>query len=186
MPQKGFVKAVDLRAGDYLWNVNGQYVIIEIVQHYILEKGVKVYNFEVCNSHTYYVGTNTVLVHNSCSKNPQVAQPEKVNNALKDYNTKCWNVDGNELQFDKSGMKHVLTRHHPDFWDGSVKAKQSFFDGKLSISDIQRIAGEVITQNRGIISQKGTNGMYQIEGVVDGIDYVVGINNGRIGQLYPK
>ena len=28
--------------------------------------GVKVYNFEVQDFHTYYVGKNSVLVHNDC------------------------------------------------------------------------------------------------------------------------
>ncbi|MCX2828506.1 MULTISPECIES: hypothetical protein [Bacillus] len=88
--------------------------------------------------------------------------------------------------FDKKGMKHVLERHHPDYWDGSVKKEQSFLNKDLSISDIQNIAGEIISKNRDIIISKGTKGMYQIEGKVDGITYIVGFKNGRIGQLYPK
>jgi hypothetical protein len=113
-------------------------------------------------------------------------KPEKVINDLSDYTSKKWNVDGNEMMFDKKGMKHVLERHHPGYWDGSVKAEQSFLNKNLSIDDIQNIAGEVISKNRDIIISKGTRGMYQIEGEVDGITYVVGFKNGRIGQIYPK
>ncbi|MGG2015014.1 hypothetical protein [Bacillus sp. S10(2024)] len=58
--------------------------------------------------------------------------------------------------FDKKGMKHVLDRHHPDHWDGSVKKEQSFLNKDLSISDIQNIAGDVIRQNRDMIISKGT------------------------------
>ena len=66
VPQKGWTSAVDLRAGDILVTVNGEYVILEKVQHEILENPVTVYNFEVEDFHTYYVGDTSVLVHNKC------------------------------------------------------------------------------------------------------------------------
>lgn len=65
-PVKGWTNAIDLRAGDVLVLQNGNYVIIEEVQHEILESPVKVYNFEVEDFHTYYVGENSVLTHNKC------------------------------------------------------------------------------------------------------------------------
>lgn len=46
VPQKGWTDAIDLRAGDRLQLLNGEYVIIEQVQHEILEAPVTVYNFE--------------------------------------------------------------------------------------------------------------------------------------------
>ena len=72
-PEKGWTSAIKLRAGDQLQLVNGEYVTIEKVQHELLEKPVKVYNFEVEDFHTYYVGTNLqVLVHNMCQKNSKI------------------------------------------------------------------------------------------------------------------
>ena len=65
-PQRGWTSAVDLKAGDILVLSNGDYVVVEQVQHEILEAPVKVYNFEVQDFHTYYVGKNSVLVHNYC------------------------------------------------------------------------------------------------------------------------
>ncbi len=65
-PKKGWTAACQLRAGDILVTVNGEYVVLEKVQHEILENPVKVYNFEVEDYHTYYVGCICVLVHNSC------------------------------------------------------------------------------------------------------------------------
>ena len=63
----GWTEACQLRAGDILVSLNGEYVIVEKVQHEILESPVKVYNFEVEDFHTYYVGNGDgVLVHNSC------------------------------------------------------------------------------------------------------------------------
>ena len=37
-----------------------------MIQHEILESPVTVYNFEVEDFHTYYVGESAVLVHNVC------------------------------------------------------------------------------------------------------------------------
>ena len=65
-PQKGWTSAVDLRAGDILVMLNGEYVVVEQVQHELLESPETTYNFEVEDYHTYYVGTTSVLVHNKC------------------------------------------------------------------------------------------------------------------------
>jgi len=62
--QKGFVPAIDLRAGDVLVTVNGEYVVVEKIQHELLEKPVNVYNFRVAKNHTYYVGANAIAAHN--------------------------------------------------------------------------------------------------------------------------
>lgn len=45
---------------------NGELVTVEWVQHEILESPIKVYNFEVEDFHTYFVGECGVLVHNWC------------------------------------------------------------------------------------------------------------------------
>ena len=66
-PVKGWTNAVHLRAGDILVLVNGEYVVVEKVQHEILETPVIVYNFEVEDYHTYFVGDEGILVHNSCA-----------------------------------------------------------------------------------------------------------------------
>ncbi len=70
VPSKGWISAINLRAGDVLQLVNGQIVIVEAVQHEILETPVLVYNFEVEDFHTYYVGKSSVLVHNTCGGKP--------------------------------------------------------------------------------------------------------------------
>ena len=65
-PVKGWTDAVKLRAGDILVLVNGEYVVVEQVQHEILEAPITVYNFQVEDYHTYYVADSGVLVHNKC------------------------------------------------------------------------------------------------------------------------
>lgn len=68
VPQKGWTSACKLRAGDMLQLLNGEYVVLEAVQHEILESPVTVYNFEVEDFHTYYVSNSEILVHNMCAK----------------------------------------------------------------------------------------------------------------------
>ena len=67
-PVKGWTDACKLRADDILVLVNGDYVVVEKVQHEILEAPVTVYNFQVEDYHTYYVADISVLVHNTCRK----------------------------------------------------------------------------------------------------------------------
>ena len=56
VPKFGWTSAIKLRAGDILVLSNGEYVVVETVQHEILENPIKVYNFEVEDFHTYFVG----------------------------------------------------------------------------------------------------------------------------------
>ena len=66
VPQRGWVGAIELRAGDILVQVNGEYAVVERIEHELLETPVTVYNFEVEGFHTYFVGDAGVLVHNDC------------------------------------------------------------------------------------------------------------------------
>ena len=75
-PVKGWTSAIDLRAGDRLQLLNGEYVVIEQVQHELLESPVVTYNFEVEGFHTYYVGYTEVLVHNKCSDVDKMSSQE--------------------------------------------------------------------------------------------------------------
>ena len=75
-PIKGWTDAVDLRAGDILVLVNGEYVVVEQVQHELLEAPILVYNFQVADYHTYYVASG-VLVHNSCNHTSEWARERR-------------------------------------------------------------------------------------------------------------
>ena len=77
LPEKGWVAACQLRAGDILVTVNGEFVVVEKIQHEILETPVKVYNFEVEEFHTYFVSCIAVLVHNLCKPYNQLKQTTK-------------------------------------------------------------------------------------------------------------
>ena len=71
-PVKGWISACKLSAGDILVTLNGEYIVVEQVQHELLESPVTVYNFEVADFHTYYVSDISVLVHNMCDSNSPI------------------------------------------------------------------------------------------------------------------
>ena len=86
-PVKGWTDAVHLRAGDILVLVNGEYVVVEKVQHEILESPIEVYNFQVEDYHTYYVTAVGVLVHNKCHGNSLKTTKKTELYALRDNTT---------------------------------------------------------------------------------------------------
>jgi Glu-tRNA(Gln) amidotransferase subunit E-like FAD-binding protein len=114
------------------------------------------------------------------------AEPNKIINALSKFKGKKMLFGDKTFLLDKSGMKHILERHHPNFWNGSIKKTQSFFDENMSIDDITNAIHDIMKQNRDTLIERGTKGMYQIKGTYNGADYVVGFKNGRIGQFYPE
>ncbi len=76
-PVKGWTSAIDLRAGDILVMLNGEYVVVEQVQHELLESPETTYNFEVEDFHTYYVGEEPVLVHNKCGQRAAMREAKR-------------------------------------------------------------------------------------------------------------
>ena len=83
-------------------------------------------------------------------------------------------------------MKHILERHHPAFWAGGTKPTQTFLALKTSVKDIEYTIQEVIAQNRDALSNITALPKKQIEGVIDGVRYVVGFTKGKINQFYIK
>lgn len=66
---KGWVEASSLHAGMTIWFANGTKGTVEDITNEGLEEPVTVYNFEVKDFHTYFVGDSGVLVHNTCDPN---------------------------------------------------------------------------------------------------------------------
>lgn len=65
---KGWVEASSLHAGMTIWFANGTKGTVEDITNEGLEEPVTVYNFEVKDFHTYFVGDSGVLVHNTCGE----------------------------------------------------------------------------------------------------------------------
>lgn len=67
MQGKGWVAAKDLKQGDKLELQSGEDAFVEAIRCEKLAEPIQVYNFEVEDFHTYFVGAGCVLVHNACS-----------------------------------------------------------------------------------------------------------------------
>lgn len=92
VPQKGWTAAIDLRAGDRLQLLNGEYVVIEQIQHELLKSPVTVYNFEVEGFHTYYVTDSAVLVHNKCGEWKTIVEEPQAYNSIKKFDANRRNI----------------------------------------------------------------------------------------------
>ena len=79
---RGFINAGNLLVGDKLISVNGEDLFVK--KHYIEETDVPVdvYNFQVEDHHTYFVGESAVWVHND------MCQPQNVPDGMGQYKDK--------------------------------------------------------------------------------------------------
>ena len=110
VPKKGWTSAVDLRAGDILVMLNGEYVVVEQVQHELLESPETTYNFEVEGSHTYYVGANNVLVHNQCEYKAPVGGGGISDSVQVDSQTVTFGHGGRHISGDVRATNNAIAR----------------------------------------------------------------------------
>ena len=80
--EQKWIQAADIQLGDYVLLADG--TLYKISKINIQTKFLTVYNFEVSNTHNYYVGENQVLAHNkggsskgSKPKKPKIEKPKK-------------------------------------------------------------------------------------------------------------
>ncbi|OWP83024.1 hypothetical protein BWK59_12705, partial [Flavobacterium davisii] len=90
---------------------------------------------------------------------------------------------GGILKLDKAGLIHILERHHPKYWNGSIKSKQSFFK---KADDVIGLLNKVFNKYEEIIKagmKEKKMGSLILE--VEGVEYQLGWKNGKIGQFFP-
>lgn len=90
-----WVKAKDLMVGDEFLTIDGKALQVASVQESIREE--KVYNLEVEDSHTYFVGQNGVLVHNA-------SYDKNVSNSVTDFMLKAFGGEDFEAQVNYTNM----------------------------------------------------------------------------------
>ena len=114
VPKKGWTSAIDLRAGDILVMLNGEYVVVEQVQHELLESPETTYNFEVEDYHTYYVGDEPVLVHNKCKNIYKTDSRAKAIKEGKEFLEEGFTKEGNGYYVSKDRYRSMRfdTTHH--------------------------------------------------------------------------
>ena len=64
---KGWVDASNLAPNDIVYTKNWNTATVQSVSLLELDEPVEVFNFEVEDCHTYFVGNSFILVHNSCN-----------------------------------------------------------------------------------------------------------------------
>ena len=120
---EGFVEARELEVGDLAENADGENVPIEAIEVEYLEEPVAVYNFEVEDYHTYYVGNTEVLVHNTCA-----ADSATINNLRRNENQQALHdiakesakqaKKGNPISYDEARIldewakEYKVSQHH--------------------------------------------------------------------------
>lgn len=125
-PRMEWTDAVQLRAGDILVTVNGEYVIVEQVQHEILEDPVKVYNFEVEDYHTYYIGENNLLVHNKCGgSSASKSQGGSTSVRIGQAGEKAAGISKNTTKIIMNGNGRIPDGYDPNMWLQEVKNVKS-------------------------------------------------------------
>ena len=65
MIDKGWIEAGNLTESDVLLCSNGSYCKIDCINIERFDYYIDVYNFEVEQFHTYFVGENSIFVHNA-------------------------------------------------------------------------------------------------------------------------
>ena len=96
---KGWVEASALHAGMVVWLADGTKAVVTDVVTEGLEEPVTVYNFEVTDFHTYFVGDSGVLVHNKCNgENHHIASDKSVVSGYTEQYQQVFDQAGMSLQ----------------------------------------------------------------------------------------
>lgn len=56
----------------------------------------------------------------------------------------------------------------------------------MTTDEVADAIESIMKQNRDTLLKNGTTFSYQIKGSYNGVEYVVGLNKGRVGQFYPE
>jgi hypothetical protein len=174
LDREDWVPLGELGEGETLQGTKG---IVRVRCVALQKVAVPVYNIEVHGDHVYQVTKASLVVHNGSFDCGKIAK------GLRGFQNKVYNVGGTEILLNASGMRHILVRHVTGFWNGKAKLTQSFLN--LKQKEIIDTIGKVLQQNAAKVQSIGSIGYGQVQGVVNGVAYNVGLNRGRIGQFYP-
>ena len=112
-------------------------------------------------------------------------QPNKLSSVLSKFRARNVKIGTTNFTLGNNDMKHILSRHHPEYWNGTAKEQgQTFFKRSIGIDNVADSVLSVANQNRQSLSKIG-RGRGQVQGVVNGIKYILGVENGRFHQFYP-
>ena len=121
---QGYIEAGELIVGDELLDVNGNVLLVENFAVELTDEPTTVYNFQVEDFHTYYVGKNGILVHNADYST--VVTPDMENKILEGERV----GSSNRI---KGGHSPQINDANPKY---SVEVQQTFPDGTKKIKFI--------------------------------------------------
>ena len=134
--------ALDLQAGDRVWKADGASGVVQSVEVALVQQ--RMYNLTVAEAHTFFVGEQQWLVHNSCFRGP----------AAKGFD---WD--------------HIF-RNHSDLGQGALQSgKKTIFEG-LTDKQIQARVQGAWTNRELLKSQVGPDGATRM--LYSGLDEVSG------------
>ena len=134
----GFVSAGELYIGDKLLDSNGNTLLLEDRKVENLDEPVKVYNFQVEDFHTYHVGENGTLVHNSecggrygslkSDKDGKLYESEEVHHTPAKNSSHLSERDGPAIRMEKSDHRQTASC-------GRSKEAQAYRDKQRELID---------------------------------------------------
>ena len=144
---KGWVKAGELKSGDVLKLYDGKEAEINSIS--IKEsKPVITYNFEVEDSHTYYVTQSDVLCYNACGQNHHVIS-NKINK-VKLQNSKLDSISRNDPRFQ---VKALTSGGHKGYQKWHRQYDKTIVDWLKSHPNAS--AGEFINKINSVFAKPG-------------------------------
>ena len=126
----GFRQAEDLKPGYILILLDGSRKYVEDIHIEELSEAIKVYNFEVEDWHTYFVGEQGVLVHNNCG--------ETIPEGGSGSNTPSANTTVISHGETKASQQ-IKTTDVTDYWDNFLGSNQTNINPRTGQVDADRI-----------------------------------------------
>jgi hypothetical protein len=156
---RGWVGAGELRVGEHVREVDGETGIVEAVA--AMHAPQRMYNLTVAEAHTYAVGDQQWVVHNTCDDLVDLADPARRRHIL----------DG-----DATGGGHR---------PGTGKPGKSEFPADWSDDDIMHAISDIATDPKSTVTP-GRDGRRVMTGTRNGLDITVIVEaNGDIVTAWP-
>lgn len=187
-------EAGELEKGDELLRTDGIKTPILSISHRT-EESTEVYNFEVAEWHTYFVGFWMWLVHNACEvleeiytllrKKSLSQTANELLSIVKKHSNLHFKSGSYTIILDKQGLTHILGRHHPKFKLDAVAA--TMFHKNFSVDDMAEVMEKIINKNPDKIKKimEKNKGSGQIQEIINGVKYQIGFKDrGKIGQFF--
>ena len=121
---EGWKEAGEILQGDLVKNNHGEIFSVQNIEYIYLENAVEVYNFEVQDWHTYFVGIDSILVHNQCAKEFVKASrtSKEVIKYLKKNGFRIVKQEGSHVKLTDDLVTVIVPQHSKDLGKGLLHA----------------------------------------------------------------